>query len=284
MLVISQQLPKIVLIISSALVAHQAALLTWSVYPVEDSAYVWNPPARTATNNSSKLSTQQLQNQHLFGEAQAAPKVVQNQTPEDAPKTKLNITLVGIVAASNPNLSSVIIEYRGQQDSYFIDSDITGTNAKVSEIYDDRIIIDVKGEKQTLVLDGLEEANKRMANLEGQQATKSVSSSSRHKTAKIDLDREELLSNPGKLMDYIRISPVREGNAIKGYRVNPGKDPSLFEESGLQAGDLAIELNGVDLTDMGQAMGLMKEFPTMTDISLTVDRDGELNELFFSIP
>ena len=104
------------------------------------------------------------------------------------------------------------------------------------------------------------------------------------KTTEIDLNRELLVEDPGKLLDYINISPVRDGNLIKGYKVNPGKKPELFEEAGLQADDLVIELNGVDLTDITQALGLMKEFPTMTEMSLTVDRDGELNELFISIP
>ena len=91
-------------------------------------------------------------------------------------------------------------------------------------------------------------------------------------------------SNPNKVLDFIRISPVRQGNEVKGYRVKPGKNPSLFNEAGLQSGDLAIALNGVDLTNTSEAVGLMKEFPTMTEVSLTIDRNGELNELFFSIP
>lgn len=284
---IYQQLPKILLVVISALIAYQAALLTWSLYPEEESAYIWNPPAKTSAKGAAKLNTKPLQQQYLFGEAKGGNAVAKS-SKDVAPKTRLKLILVGIVAATDPKYSSVIIEHKGEQDSYFIDSIITGTKAKVSEIYSDRIIITVQGQKQTLILDGLEQDNQRMASIENGQETKTKRKSKRvkkeSKTKEIALDREALLSNPGKLLDYIRISPVREGDEIKGYRVNPGKDPSIFKDSGLKAGDLAVELNGIDLTDMSQAMGLMKEFPTMTDISLTVDRDGELNELFFSIP
>ena len=287
MVAIYQQLPKVALVITSALIAYQAALLTWSLFPEEESAYIWTPPAKKSTKNTAKLNTKPLQQQHLFGEAAGGNKG-ERTSKKDAPKTRLNVTLVGIVAATDPKFSSVIIEHKGEQDSYFIGSIITGTKAKVTEIQTDRIIITVKGQKQTLILDGLEKDNKRMASIESNQAkelkSKRSKKSGKSRSKEIALDRKELLSNPGKLLDFIRISPVREGNEIKGYRVNPGKDPSLFKDSGLKAGDLAVELNGIDLTDMGQAMGLMKEFPTMTDISLTVDRDGELNELFFSIP
>ncbi|MEG3756235.1 type II secretion system protein GspC, partial [Psychromonas arctica] len=172
----------------------------------------------------------------------------------------------------------------------FIESEIPGTDAVVTEIYHDRIIISVNGEEQTLILDGLEEEEARLAKLEkgeevkAKKSTASKRSNRASKRKEIPLDRDELVEDPGKLLDYVRISPVREGEQIKGYRVNPGKNPELFEEAGLKAGDLAVELNGVDLTDITQAVSLMKEFPTMTDISLTIDRDGELSELYFSIP
>tara|TARA_R110001592_G_scaffold75322_11_gene228152 strand:+ start:3429 stop:4286 length:858 start_codon:yes stop_codon:yes gene_type:complete len=276
-------LPKIVLAVICALIAYQIALLTWSVYPVKKSTYSWTAPAKTSTDKQLILSTEKLQQQHLFGRYQGDTINIVQQEQTEAPKTRLNLTLVGIVASSEPELSSVIIEHKKVQDSYFIDSEIDDTNATVTEIYSDRIIISVNGEKQTLILDGLEQDNKKMAQIENGQASSRLESRE-NGSKEIELDRQALLQNPEKLLDYIRISPVREGNQIKGYRVSPGKDPDLFTEAGLEEGDLAIELNGVDLTDISQAMGLMKEFPNMTEMSLTVDRDGELHELFFSIP
>jgi len=277
--VIFTNLPKIVVVILSALITYQAALLTWSLYPKEKKVNSWVPPVRNNAAERSILNTRALQEQHLFGQYKGEKAIPQaEQTIQDAPKTRLKLLLVGIVATKDPQYSSVIIESKGNQDTYFVDSKIIGTKATVSEIYSDRIIIEVNGAKQTLILDGVElEGNARTNKPKARTASKRA-------RATIDLDRKELLSDPGKLLDFINISPVREGSEIKGYRVKPGKDPSLFEEAGLVDGDLAVELNGVDLTDMGEAMGLMKEFPTMTDISLTVDRDGELHQLFFSIP
>lgn len=278
------QLPKIVLAVIGALIAYQSALLTWSLYPVKkDNTYNWTPASNTDNSQTVSLNIQALQQQNLFGQYQGEKKAIQKNNTE-APKTRLKLTLVGIVAASEPKFSSVIIEYERSQDSYFIDSEIPGTDATVTEIYNDRIIISVNGVQETLVLDGLEQDNKRLANVEKAGTRKEPRSSKKKKTTELPLDRDELVDNPGKLLDYISISPVREGDVVKGYRVNPGKNPTVFEEAGLQAGDLAVELNGVDLTNTAEAVGLMKEFPTMTEMNLTVDRDGERNELFFSIP
>ncbi|WP_298943487.1 type II secretion system protein GspC [uncultured Psychromonas sp.] len=281
-------LPKIILAVICALIAYQSGVLTWSLYPVKETPYHWTPTAQKTENKTVALNTKKLQEQALFGQYKGeGNKVINKESLTEAPKTRLKLTLVGIVASSEPQFSSVIIEYKRVQDSYFIDSEISGTDAIVTEIYSDRIIISVNGEKQTLILDGLEQANKRMDTIEKGQEVNAAPKKRRGRTKKtkeIDLDRDSLVENPDKLLDYISISPVRDGNQIKGYRVNPGKKPELFEDAGLQPDDLVVELNGVDLTDISEALGLMKEFPTMTEMSLTVDRDGELNELFISIP
>ena len=281
----SQQLPKIILVIISILIAYQSALLTWSLYPINNTPYNWSPSIKKLTQNKVLVDTHELQKQFLFGEyvgVRVLPKV---QDLKEVPKTRLRISLVGIIMASDPALSSVIIEYKGKQDSYFIDSVIAGANARVSEIYNDRIIIVVDGEEQVLILDGLGDSSRLVNKNTASKPRVSFRSRSPSKNSKtIAIDRQDLLKNPNKVLDFIRISPVRQGNEVKGYRVKPGKNPTLFNEAGLRSGDLAIALNGVDLTNTSEAVGLMKEFPTMTEVSLTIDRNGELNELFFSIP
>ncbi|MCW8832421.1 MAG: type II secretion system protein GspC, partial [Colwellia sp.] len=59
--------------------------------------------------------------------------------------------------------------------------------------------------------------------------------------------RADLSENPGKITDYLRISPARENGAIVGYRLSPGKNPEFFKLSGLKAGDVAVQMNGYDL-------------------------------------
>jgi len=268
----------------SALLAYQLALITWSLLPVEKTTVEWVAPKRSLEKSGNKIDNRKLNAQHLFG---------QNVKPESVPKkellpdtmsaTKLNLTLVGVIAATEPRYSSAIIAYQGKQDSYFIDSKIEGTSASVYEIYEDRIVLDENGVYQILMLDGLEPVNKQQNKKPSRAVAKKAGTKS-NKVTKVDLNRSEILKNPSKLSNYINISPVREDGKIKGYRVKPGRDPSLFSQSGLENGDLVIELNGIDLTDMAESMTLMKAFPTMTEISLTVDREGQLYDLYLSIP
>lgn len=271
-----QKLPNIVLLLLASLLAYQLALFSWSLLPVEKSAGQWTTPEITGLNSAKNIDSDKLKGLQLFGKSVAPDAKPQKKILSDPMSiTKLNLTLAGVVAASDPSYSSAIIVYKGKQDSYFINSKIEGTSAFVYEIYGDHIVLDENGIYQVLMLDGLETGNDKTSIEKPIQATS---------TKKIDLDRNEILKNPSKLTNYINISPVREGGEIKGYRLTPGKDPALFEEAGLENGDLVIELNGVDLTNMAESMSLMKEFPTMTEISLTVDREGQLYDLYFSIP
>ncbi|MEH6453110.1 MAG: type II secretion system protein GspC [Psychromonas sp.] len=287
--ILLQKLPRIALILISLLLAYQLALLTWSLLPEEKSTVQWVAP-KTSQLSSAKVDSQVIKEQHLFGkkiesgeENQKAEVEVQQKTQEydleALSKTKLNLTLVGVVAATDPLYSSAIISNKNKQESYFIDSEIEGTQASVHEVHADRIVLVENSLYSVLFLDGVEgdsQTQRRPPARSNNTSTK--------KTQSINIDRSDLLKNPAKLTNFIRISPVREGSEIKGYRVRPGKDPSIFKESGLQDGDLAVELNGIDLTDLSQSMSLMKEFPTMTEMSLTVERDGQLHELYFSIP
>jgi general secretion pathway protein C len=290
-----QKLPQIALLLISMLLAYQVALLTWSLLPAENSRVQWVAPKSTQVSNN-KIDTKVLREQHFFGqkvesndnkeilEVELKQETQQQYDLDALAKTKLNLILVGVVAATNPLYSSAIISHKGKQESYFIDSQIENTKANVYEIYADRIVLEESGQYSVLLLDGIEGGNQQQRSAPIRSSSSAKTKITRKQTQSINLDRKELLKNPAKLTNYIRISPVREGKKIKGYRVRPGKNPSLFKESGLQDGDLAIELNGIDLTDLSQSMSLMKEFPTMTEMSLTVERDGQLHELYFSIP
>ncbi|WP_369434034.1 type II secretion system protein N [Psychromonas sp. MME1] len=200
--IILQKAFKPVLIILSALIAYQIALLTWSLLPQKEPQSQWIAPLVTSATVDNKVSTVQLQGLHLFGKvAIAEEKIKPTEEVRDAPKTKLNLTLVGVVSASNPLYSSAIIVYQNAQDSYFIDSIIEGTKAKISKIHQDRVLLDVDGELQTLMLDGvemLEQKQQEHGAVVSAPSAKISSNRSKSEVKTISIDREALLKILGK--------------------------------------------------------------------------------------
>ncbi|HCM46880.1 MAG TPA: type II secretion system protein GspC, partial [Colwellia sp.] len=95
--------------------------------------------------------------------------------------------------------------------------------------------------------------------------------------------RNELSNDPAKIVDYLRISPKRKDGSIVGYTLRPGKKPEFFKQSGLKAGDVAVQMNGFDLVEPAQAMQAMAEMKNARDISLLIDRQGSLTEILISL-
>ena len=81
-------------------------------------------------------------------------------------------------------------------------------------------------------------------------------------------------------MQYIRLSQVRREGDIVGYRVGPGSQRDLFDAVGLKEGDIATQLNGADLSDPSAMGKVWQSISDMTELNLTVERDGQRHEIF----
>ena len=52
---------------------------------------------------------------------------------------------------------------------------------------------------------------------------------------------------------------------------------------GLKNNDLAVSINGYQLTDLKQAMSAINELRNSTDATITIERDGEQIDVQFSL-
>ena len=189
-----------------------------------------------------------------------------------------------------------IIESQGKQETYVVDDAIKGTRAKLAQVLPDRVILDVSGRFETLMLDGLYFTKKVsmpvLAERKESELTAGpqlVENNEINATEDEDVKealietREEVLDDPGKLFDYIRVSQAMVDGELVGYRLSPGKDPALFKQMGLMNNDLAIAINGYQLNDLKQAMSAINELRNSTDASITIERDGEQIDVQFSL-
>ncbi|MEL4274761.1 type II secretion system protein GspC [Shewanella xiamenensis] len=273
-----------------------AAQITWKLVPTTSSPTAWSPTAVTTVGKGAgQIDLAGLQQLALFGKADAKadkPKVEVVETVTDAPKTSLSIQLTGVVASTADQKGLAIIESSGSQETYSLGDKIKGTSASLKEVYADRIIITNAGRYETLMLDGLVYTSQSPANQQLQKAKSGkaevVSRVDQRKNAEISQElaesRSELLADPSKITDYIAISPVRQGENVVGYRLNPGKDVNLFKQAGFKPNDLAKSINGYDLTVMSQALEMMSQLSELTEVSVMVEREGQLVEIMFSLP
>ncbi|GGW68681.1 type II secretion system protein GspC [Alishewanella tabrizica] len=281
------------------LFAWLLARLSWQLLPIPVSEYV-SQPTLTQTSAAVPQDLSSLTAFPLFGKAEpvasSAPAVA---VVTEAPKTQLNVKLTGLVAVpAKPEAGSAVIEHRGTETAYAVGDMLEGTRAKLHQVLDDRVLLEQNGRYETLMLDGVEFTRVAQANAglgrddSGDQGLQEPVAepivlaqpiATGFENPELQARRDEIMAEPMKFFDYVRVTPVQRDGQLAGYRLMPGKDAAVFQQMGFQQGDLAIEINGVPLNDMQQAMRIINDIRDATEASIKIERDGEIRDILFSL-
>ena len=284
-----KQLHTIVVVLLSLYLIAFAAKLVWRIIPepqLSATPTVSRAPVISSSSGQNGVNIAKIQQLNLFGNAAAKPAEPVAEVT-DAPETRLNLTLTGVVASSEQEAGTAIIENRGSQAVYGLGEKIEGTNATLQKVYNDRVIIKNGVRNETLMLDGIDydEANRRR---EMQARNRPEPEELEEDTVELSDEALEataaLRKRPANFTDFISISPKTEEGQLIGYQVSPGKEPELFKSAGLQAGDVITQINGLDLTDLQQSQEALSELRNAQTIELTIIRDGSLTTLYLDLP
>ncbi|WP_394127355.1 type II secretion system protein GspC [Vibrio hepatarius] len=268
----------IALLAISAWIIGQMIWQPWSSPSVSQ----WRPVNVTQSSSESAagIDISELQNSHLFGELNQTAPVVEQPKLQDAPKSRLNVVLVGTVTSTAPEKSLAVIANRGRQATYGINEVIEGTRAKLVQVQSDRVIIDNSGRNETVMLEGL-----KYSKPEATPQSKAETSLTRSPVPAEALEkiRQEIRQDSSKIFQYVRMSQIKKDGDVVGYRLSPGKDKALFESVGLQQGDIAVSINGLDLKDSSVMSEIFKNLSQLTELTLTVERNGQPHEIYIEL-
>lgn len=272
-----------VAVLAIAYILYLLSQITWQIIPepkAPSTVRATAPSSVTVSNNSNNKNINILLSQKIFGDKAAEPNVVE-QDVTDAPETKLNLTLNGVVASTEKNSGAAIISRGNNQATYGIGDKIDGTQATLHQVFADRVILSNRGSKETLMLDGLDFVKASEAQvIQSKPVIEEVPS-----IPTLDQDMvAKLRKDPTQFADFIAINPARINDEIVGYRVSPGRQPEFFARAGLKAGDVIIGLNGLDLTLPREAMRAMQSLKTSDTLALTILRNGNTQSLTLTLP
>ncbi|MCX2499005.1 type II secretion system protein GspC [Plesiomonas shigelloides] len=260
-----------------------AAVLLWRIgQPLPTATPQSAPFAASATKSAPGAALTEADlgvifQQQWFG-ALANKPVTPPVVAAPAAVTKLSFILRGVAPASDPARSVAVIEAQGRQASYMPGEAIADSAVRLLKVETTQVWLDNGGVTELLVLPG--EPSSPEASTKSTASTKSAIVAVSKPAAPTATDaselaalRDEIAREPQKIFSYIRLSPVRKDNVLVGYRVSPGVNRLLFEHTGLKDKDIAVALNGLDLTDDQQAQQALRELPDLTSLTLTVVRD-----------
>lgn len=280
------------------------ARLIWALVPspavsTGDATPVINPAVRSeASASRPPVDIERLREHHLFGDASAAglaevlppapdPDATAREGIEDgARESQLQLTLHGIVSASEDGLGHAIIEHRNRQAVYAVDDELpVASNVVLAKVMPGKVVIDNNGTYELLTLYEMSELDSQ-----AQSAAPSGSAaptapraapdvvdkrSDTQVTAMANDYREQLYRNPQSLAEVVRISAVRDGGELRGYRIAPGSDAEQFSRLGFKAGDIVTGINGIALSDPAQAMRVYQTMRTASEAVFDVQRGDQ---------
>lgn len=281
-----QYINTVVVVLLVVYLVMLAAEITWRFIPEPDQEA--STQNQQSTQNTPRNNQQQtaningIQRLNLFGSAEEKP-VKQEVVVTDAPQTNLNLTLTGVVSSTETQAGAAIIANKGTQVTYGIGEKVEGTNATVHEVYEDRIIIRNGSRMETLMLEG-EDFEKLVEDQVAREVEPEREVLNKYRSPVPLKELNDIRSKPMQFVDYIDIQVVQNEGDIEGFRVNPGKDKSLFSEGFLQPNDIITSINGLDLTDQEQAKQMFDVLTRAQQLQITLMRNGIEEEVLIELP
>ena len=279
---------RVIALLLLALSAWLIGRMVWLPYS-STSIVPWHAVVNeTNISSTSRVGIEQIKRRNLFGdyEENAKPKAV-TPTIEDAPKTNLSLSLVGVVVVEPLELSLAIIANRNTQDTYGIDEEIEGTRATLSAVYSDRVVLDNSGRSETLMLQEVSATSSRSNSISTRRAEKPAVNYDEESQSNNDDDlddiKQRIADNPSRLLQYVRMSKLRRDGSTVGYQLKARRSPELFESLGFQAGDIATQINGIDLTHDDALSQLTASMNELSEVSVTVERDGQPYDIYIQL-
>jgi len=263
-------------------IASILANLTWSLLSPPE---VVEPPKTVSASASAPVNPDrqlisQIPGWHLNKRQEQGSQPVKEEIPIEAPETKLQLILRGVLSSDDPvHARAIIADPRGKEEQYAIGKELPG-NAELSEIHPDRVILKRNGRYETLRLPKDKISSNTTAS---RYVSRNTSSSS--PLQRLNSVRQQLQQAPSKVSDLIRATPKRgEDGSTIGYVLSPGRDPELFEQVGLQAGDVAIQINDIKLDNPANSARALKSMQTGESVSVTVMRNDQQEVLSLEWP
>jgi type II secretion system protein C len=106
-------------------------------------------------------------------------------------------------------------------------------------------------------------------------------SPTRYLVGRATVDRN--LANMASLFAQIRATPNLQNGSSNGFRLSEIQPGSIFEQIGLQDGDVVTGAQGQQVSDPMQAMVMLNSLRNSSAIRLSVIRNGSPLQLFYSI-
>lgn len=89
-----------------------------------------------------------------------------------------------------------------------------------------------------------------------------------------DFKKRMLTADFARVLQDAKAEPHLVGGELSGFKLTRIRQGSIYEKFGLQNDDIVTEINGMELSDTGQAIKTLNSLKNETEIEIRIDRGG----------
>lgn len=223
----------------------------------------------------------------LFNTAQkaVADQEIEPSELDKMEKTELNLRLWGTITGTNGK-SYAVIEHKSKREQSLYQKGDKIDQARIKMILRKKVVLSVNGKDEILELEELVDQSGRVSN-RASADDRDTAISRASDGGSINIDREEIsaaMQDVNNLMRQVRVRPYfdEDGNP-DGIMLSGIRSNSIFEDMGLESGDIIKAVNGRRIRSVEDAMQFYQNLKSASDVELEIQRSGSQQTIQYRI-
>lgn len=246
----------------------------------------------SAPTKMSWEDRQVILDRNLFGSKLVATAMPELDPLADLEETGLPLQLIGTLATLDPQdpeaVATLLDQESNQNLSVRVGDSLRNGAASVQQIERRRIVLLERGELRELLLDGPDQIAAQRPKAKAKTVRRHVT---RPKPRRRDATRpavpkpKQAVRRPAAIFSQAEMRPIYESGQVVGLEVSSIKPGSLFEEAGINSGDLITGFNGVSIDSPETSARLLMELANSDTWNITYrDQDGNERSVVIEAP
>ena len=296
----------VLLVLCASLTADTANAIFSALLDPEPEQIASAPASGTALRRTW-ADREVILERNLFNSSILAPPPPPPVEEEELEATKLPLNLLGTVAAEDPSLARATVEDLEERKTLVLALNDSVKSATVTRIERRRVVLLENGKLRELALDdktlpgarpkprsraGRSRANRNRAAAARNSSVSRNQSASASRVKRLSENSyevpreavEQAVRNPASLFSQAQIQPQYDGDEMVGMQINAIKPGSLFEEIGIQSGDIVTQLNGIQISSPEESARFLSEFTEANQFTVTIEGENGPRTLNYTMP
>jgi general secretion pathway protein C len=200
---------------------------------------------------------------------------------ESLEETRLSLTLWGTVTGIPDRPYAVIEEKKTRKQGLYREGDAI-ENAQIKMILRKKVVLTVNGKDEILLM---EEKKGATANFPSRSDEEPYAPMAAEDDT-VSVDRETVdsaLKDINQLMRQVRVRPHFKDGRPEGLLLSHIRPNSIFQEMGLQSGDIVKGVNGNEIKSVDDALKFYESLKSSSSVQLQIERQGEEKRIDYRI-